>query len=110
LKFRGTWAKRDPKEPHWHLDPLGVSPEVQGQGIGSRLMEFYCDYIDKLGAAAYHETDRPENVRFYERFGYQVIGEEIILDFQNWYFWRPATPLAAAHSQEGEDKPQLVEV
>ncbi len=89
LKMRGAWAKRDPKEPHWHLDLLGVMPELQGQGIGSQLMEYYCNHIDGLGMAAYHETDRPENVKFYEKFGFRVIGEELIMDFPNWYMWRP---------------------
>ena len=90
LKFRGTWAKSDPKEPHWHLDPLGVTPGLQGQGIGSQMMEYYCNHIDESGMAAYHETDRPENVKFYERFGFKVIGEEAILGFPNWYLWRPS--------------------
>ncbi len=89
LKMRGAWVKRDPKKPHWHLDPIGVTPELQGQGIGSQLMEYYCNHIDKLGMAAYHETDsKPENVKFYERFGFKVIGEETILDFPAWYLWR----------------------
>ncbi len=88
MKMRGTWAKKDPKQPHWHLDPLGVTPDLQGQGIGGQMMEYYCNHIDKLGMAAYHETDRPENVKFYERFGYRVIGEEIIMGFPNWYMWR----------------------
>jgi len=88
MKMRGTWAKKDPKKPHWHLDPIGVTPDVQGQGIGSQMMEYYCNHVDKLGMAAYHETDRPENVKFYERFGFQVIGEEMIMDFPNWYMWR----------------------
>jgi hypothetical protein len=52
------------------------------------MMEFYCNHIDKLGMAAYHETDMPENVEFYERFGYEVIGKESILGFQNCYLWR----------------------
>jgi predicted N-acetyltransferase YhbS len=89
MKMRGTWAKKDPKKPHWHLDPLGVAPELQGQGIGSKLMEYYCKHVDGLGMAAYHETDRPENVKFYQRFGFQVVGEETIMDFPNWYMWRP---------------------
>jgi GNAT superfamily N-acetyltransferase len=89
MKFRGTWAKKDPKEPHWHLDPLGVTPKLQGKGVGSQMMEFYCKQIDLTGLAAYHETDRPENVTFYQKFGFEVIGEERILDFDNWYLWRP---------------------
>ena len=110
MKFRRTWAKSDPKEPHWHLDPLGVTPDLQGKGVGSQMMEHYCSQIDKSGMAAYHETDRPENVRFYERFGYEVIGEETILDFPNWYMWRPATPVGtAAHLQEGVEESRLVE-
>lgn len=88
LKFRGTWAKSDPKKPHWHLDPLGVAPDLQGQGIGSQMMEFYCSKVDETAMAAYHETDRPENVDFYKKFGFEVVGEESILDFPNWYLLR----------------------
>jgi ribosomal protein S18 acetylase RimI-like enzyme len=89
LKLRGTWAKSDPKKPHWHLDPLGVTPELQGQGIGSQMMEYYCKHVDGLGMAAYHETDTPANVKFYERFGFKVVGEESITGVTNWYLWRP---------------------
>lgn len=90
LEFRGTWTKADPQEPHWHLDPLGVLPEMQGQGVGGQLMQHYCRLVDRTGMPAYHETDKPKNVAFYERFGFQVIGEETILGFHNWYMWRPA--------------------
>ncbi len=89
MKMRGAWAKKDPKKPHWHLDPIGVTPDLQGQGIGSQMMEYYCNHVDKLGMAAYHETDRPQNVKFYERFGFKVVGEESINGVTNWYLWRP---------------------
>jgi hypothetical protein len=52
------------------------------------MMKFYCNHVDKLGMAAYHETDKPENVKFYERFCHEVIGEESIMGFQDWYLWR----------------------
>jgi predicted N-acetyltransferase YhbS len=89
FELRGTWAKSDPKKPHWHLDPLGVTPELQGQGIGSQMMEYYCKHVDELGMAAYHETDTPQNVKFYERFGFKFVGEELINGIPNWYLWRP---------------------
>ncbi len=111
LKFRGTWAKSDPKKPHWHLDPLGVTPDLQGKGIGSQLMEYYLNHVDQHGMAAYHETDRPENVQFYERFGYEVIGEETILDFPNWYMWRSAVEIdVPARLQDKIEEPKLVQV
>jgi ribosomal protein S18 acetylase RimI-like enzyme len=91
MKARSAWVKNDPKKPHWHIDPIGVAPELQGQGIGSKLMEYYCNHVDKLGMAAYHETDsRTENVRFYERFGFKVIAEETIMDIPIWFMWRSA--------------------
>ena len=51
-------------------------------------MGYYCNHVDRLGMAAYHEADKPENVKFYERFGFKVIGEELIMNFPNWYMWR----------------------
>ncbi len=88
-KWRSIWAKHDPKKPHWHLDPVGVLPERQGQGIGSLLLEHFCGYVDKLGQAAYLETDQAKNVRFYSRFGLNVVGETPVLTVPNWFMWRP---------------------
>jgi ribosomal protein S18 acetylase RimI-like enzyme len=90
MKTLGAWKKHDPKQPHWHLGVIGVAPEFQHKGIGSHSMTFYCDLIDKDGIEAYHETDRPENVPFYERFGFKVVGEEIVNGAKNWYMLRPA--------------------
>lgn len=99
LKLRSAWAKHDPKEPHWHVDPIGVVPELQGQGIGSQLLRHYCEHVDALSQTAYHETDRPENVPLYERFGYSVIGQESILGVPNWFMWRPARGQATKPSR-----------
>ncbi len=90
MKMLGAWKKHDPKQPHWHLDPLGVHPEFQGKGIGSQMMQFYIEIIDRNRMEAYHETDRPENVPFYQRFGFNVVGEEVINGAKNWFLSRPA--------------------
>jgi predicted N-acetyltransferase YhbS len=65
-----------------------VLPQLQQLGIGSRMMEKSCEIIDQKKDAAYLETDRPENVPFYERFGFAVSAEEQILGVRNWFMWR----------------------
>ncbi len=55
--------------------PAGRPAGGQGQGIGSRLLESFCEHLGRLQAAGYLETDRLENVRLYERFGFSVTGE-----------------------------------
>jgi ribosomal protein S18 acetylase RimI-like enzyme len=88
FEARKVWGKHDPKEPHWHVDPIGVLPEYQGKGVGSMLMKHYCRRVDSENMPAYHETDQTQNVRFYEKFGYKVIRKEPNLGIPNWYLWR----------------------
>jgi GNAT superfamily N-acetyltransferase len=87
-KARKIWGTHDPKKPHWHIDPIGVLPEWQGKGVGSKLLAYYCEQVDSENLPAYHETDQPQNVSFYEKFGYKVIKTEPIFDITNWYLWR----------------------
>jgi len=84
-----AWSRHDPDEPHVHLGPIGVAPEARGRGIGQRLMEHYCDAIDRSGDAGYLETDRPENVRFYQRFGFMTTSEIDVLGVPNFLMRRP---------------------
>ena len=96
LKAQYSWSKHHPRKPHWHLGPVAVVPEMQGQGIGSQLLEHFCRYVDQAGEAAYLETDRLENVRLYERFGFSVTEEALLIGVRNWFMWRP----------QGRDVPQ----
>lgn len=88
VRWLGTWGKRDPAQRHWHLGPVAVDAHLQGRGVGSRLMEVFCARVDALGEAAYLETDRPQNVRFYERFGFKVVGEQEVLGVSNWFMFK----------------------
>lgn len=89
IRFFSIGPRHDPKQPHWHLGPVGVLPERQGQGIGSRLLERFCEHVDQLGEAGHLETGKPENLRFYERFGFSVTGETQLDDMPIWFMWRP---------------------
>ena len=88
MAWTGAWAKADPRAPHWHLGPVAVDASLQGQGIGSAMLKEFSRRMDAYGAPAYLETDKPENVRFYQRFGFQVTGERRVLDVPNWFMTR----------------------
>ncbi len=90
LWARYVWWRHDPRQPHWHIDPLGVETDLQGRGIGSQLLGRFCDLADEASLAGYLETDTPENVRLYERFGFRVTGKASITGQTDWFMWRDA--------------------
>jgi len=88
MRWVGDWSRRDPKRVHWHLGPVGVERHLQGQGIGSSLLGEFCRRMDAGRFMAYLETDKRENVAFYERFGFEVVGEHEVLGVPNWFMLR----------------------
>jgi len=86
--WHGEWSRKDPKEQHWHLGPIGVLPSCRGLGVGSELMKRFCKEVDNCSAKAYLETDLDENVRFYKKFGFKVDSESRIFQIENRYMVR----------------------
>jgi ribosomal protein S18 acetylase RimI-like enzyme len=82
------YERRDLDQTHWHLGPVAVEPAFQHAGIGSRLLERFCAAVDEAGGVVYLETDVADNIRLYERFGFELIGEESILGVSNWFMLR----------------------
>ena len=80
---------RHPQQPHWYLGILGVDSERQRRGIGGRLLREWLAQVDADGGAAYLETDRRENVAFYARAGFEVVGELRVLEVPVWLMLRP---------------------
>jgi ribosomal protein S18 acetylase RimI-like enzyme len=74
-RWMKAWGTRDLEEDHWHLGPVAVDAHLQGKGIGSRLMVEYCARLDRIDAVGYLETDKPNNVPFYQKFGFQTIAD-----------------------------------
>jgi ribosomal protein S18 acetylase RimI-like enzyme len=90
MRWLGVWEKHDPEERHWHLGPLAVDAHLQGMGVGSRMMQVFCAQMDAAREDTYLETDKRENVRFYERFGFEVVGEQEVLGVTNYFMLRRA--------------------
>jgi ribosomal protein S18 acetylase RimI-like enzyme len=84
-----TLAPLHPPEPHWYLSTLGVDPRRQRRGLGRELLAAWLADVDRDASGAYLETDRLENVAFYERAGFVVLGETQIFSARVWRMRRP---------------------
>ena len=62
--------KNHPREQHFYLTFIAVSPEYRGVGLGSRILKATLRQIDAAGMGAYVESSNPENATFYERAGF----------------------------------------
>ena len=72
---------------------MAVAREGRGAGLGGSLLgEQLRLHVDPSGAPAALATQRPENVRFYERLGFRVVSESRIgakgPPFINWMMLR----------------------
>ena len=83
-----TMCDHDPEERHVHVGPVGVEPGVQGLGVGGAMVGAICGRLDADGEVAWLETDKPENVVFYRRHGFDVAVEERRLGFPIWFMRR----------------------
>lgn len=86
----GNWSKHDPDRPHWHLGPVGIETEMQGQGIGSLLLREFSRIVDGEKATAWLETDKEINVSFYRKHGFDVVAEDTVNGVPNWFMDRKA--------------------
>ena len=78
-----------PEEPHWYLGIIGSDPASRGGGFGHALMTSRLDRCDAAGAPAYLESSNPDNIPYYNRFGFDVTGEIVIPDGPSlWPMWR----------------------
>jgi hypothetical protein len=52
------------------------------------MLSAFCDHMDSSQGLSYLETDKPENVAFYEKFGFTVVAKADVLGLANWFMHR----------------------
>jgi ribosomal protein S18 acetylase RimI-like enzyme len=62
-----------PEGDHWYLDTIATDPEWMGRGLAGRLLDHDLAERDSRGESSALDTHSIENVRFYERRGFEVI-------------------------------------
>ena len=72
IRLMGAVARMEPHEPFWMLAWVGVSPELQGRGVGSALANEIVRLIDAKPAPGWFVTFGPRTRELYERRGFVV--------------------------------------
>ncbi|MGH2912475.1 MAG: GNAT family N-acetyltransferase, partial [Solirubrobacteraceae bacterium] len=76
-----------------YLAVLGTEPDMQGQGLGSAVLEPVLRQCDNDGVAAYLESSKERNIAFYARHGFRVTGEiRLPRGPTMWPMWRDPRP------------------
>lgn len=84
-----SFEEHAPREPHAHLQFLGVRPERQGAGLGGALMAPGLNRLDRAGVPVYFEATSDRNRVFYERHGFRAHGAIRVPGGPHcWRMWR----------------------
>ena len=73
-------------QPFFYLFIIGVASEHQGQGYGRVLLDGLINIAEAEQLPVYLETETEENVRLYEKFGFEVIDKVNlpVIDLPMW--------------------------
>ncbi len=65
---------------------IGVKQEYQKKGFGGKILQVIFEEADKTNTPIYLETNTPQNVKMYEKYGFKVLNEIILprLDLPMW--------------------------
>jgi len=73
VKFMSEKVKQIVPPESWYLSIVGVSPQMQGKGIGSKLINPILIKADEANVPTYLETYTPRNIKFYKKLGYKEL-------------------------------------
>ena len=72
---------------HIHLLMMGVSQEFQGKGFGGKLLRALIEKAEAEKKSIYLETQKENNVKFYEKYGFSVKKKIILPEPLNLPMW-----------------------
>ncbi len=70
-----------------HLLIMGVSQEFQGKGLGGKLLRALVEKAEAEKKSIYLETQKEENVDFYEKYGFSAKKKIILPEPLNLPMW-----------------------
>jgi GNAT superfamily N-acetyltransferase len=74
-----TMERRHLREPHIYVPYIGVAPEAQGAGLGSRLLGRTLERADAASLPTYLEATSEQNAALYARLGFEHLGAFTVL-------------------------------
>ena len=74
-------------DPHIHLLIMGVSQEFQGKGFGGKLIKAVIEKAETERKPIYLETQKEDNINFYEKYGFSVKKKIILPEPLNLPMW-----------------------
>jgi ribosomal protein S18 acetylase RimI-like enzyme len=74
MRVQRAMAERHLREPHFYVRTVGVRTALQGQGVGSLLMQRTLGRADSAGLPTYIEASSERSAALYERLGFLHTG------------------------------------
>ena len=74
IRVQRAMEQRHVREPHFYVRTVGVRTALQGQGVGSLLMQPTLERADSAGLPTYIEASSERSAALYERLGFQHLG------------------------------------
>jgi GNAT superfamily N-acetyltransferase len=74
IRVQRAMAERHLREPHFYVRTVGVRTALQGQGVGSMLMQPTLGRADSAALPTYIEASSERSAALYERLGFLHMG------------------------------------
>jgi len=73
-RVQRAMAERHLRDPHFYIRTVGVRAALQGQGVGSMLMQPTLERADSARVPTYIEASSERSAALYERLGFLHMG------------------------------------